>query len=715
MKALKKMKMKWQNGSKESLAKKTSYAIGVVVVVCMLIIVVISASMSGVFLTNSIQREFEEIAGKNGLTVQSIIDTASNTASSMQTFIETEYDDYAKNGYSGETEKSALYNVKLQRVNKDIENFILNTAWFTVADSDDISGIGVFFEQGAFDPAVKDYSLYVSEDDAKAKTCQSYGAYADYSSNDYYKKTAESKKAYFTNPYTENGVKMITASYPIVYNDEVQGVITVDINIKNFSQLECDTDKYPTMYVDIFTDDSTFVYDSEDEDAYYGKKLTDVLDAKQYAKIQKGIDTGKSFAVNTRRDNGSQVSRFYTPITAGEQTWWAVSVLNKSDLNKNTVKLVVIMVIISILSIVLIVKMASSQLFKNIKPLEKVVAASQQLRTGDFNIEIRAESEDEIGKLSEAFSDAAGTLKGIIHDLKDVLQQMADNDFAIAPAVEYPGDFESIKQSLFAVVSDLSNTLSEINIVSEQVAANAENISEGAQSLTEGATDQASSVEELQATISNVSEEVGQNAEHARAANEMAQNVGDEITNTNISMQQVVEAMEVINSTSMQINSIISSIDDIASQTNLLALNASIEAARAGEAGKGFAVVATQVGELATQSAEAARNSTELIANTIQAVEQGKTLVDEAAGKLVAAAGKTNDLVENIGKITTASENQADALSQLLLAADQIAAVVQENTAMAEESSASSEELAAQAAKLKELIDVFNLYQGQNQ
>ena len=89
MKALKKMKMKWQNGSKESLAKKTSYAIGVVVVVCMLIIVVISASMSGVFLTNSIQREFEEIAGKNGLTVQSIIDTASNTASSMQTFIES--------------------------------------------------------------------------------------------------------------------------------------------------------------------------------------------------------------------------------------------------------------------------------------------------------------------------------------------------------------------------------------------------------------------------------------------------------------------------------------------------------------------------------------------------------------------------------------------------------------------------------------------------
>ena len=76
---------------------------------------------------------------------------------------------------------------------------------------------------------------------------------------------------------------------------------------------------------------------------------------------------------------------------------------------------------------------------------------------------------------------------------------MANSNFNIQPNVEYPGDFESIKDSLFAVVSDLSHTLSEINQVSEQVAANAENISEGAKSLTEGATDQASSIEELQA------------------------------------------------------------------------------------------------------------------------------------------------------------------------------------------------------------------------
>lgn len=51
--------------------------------------------------------------------------------------------------------------MKLQRLNKKIENYILNTAWSTVGNSDDISGIGVFFEEDAFDPAVKDYTIYI--------------------------------------------------------------------------------------------------------------------------------------------------------------------------------------------------------------------------------------------------------------------------------------------------------------------------------------------------------------------------------------------------------------------------------------------------------------------------------------------------------------------------------------------------------------------------
>jgi len=502
---------------------------------------------------------------------------------------------------------------------------------------------------------------------------------------------------------------MVTAAFPIVYKEEVQGVVVVDINIENFSRLESKNAEYKSMYVDVLTQDSTMVYDSESNE-YVGQKLSELLDAKQYKKIKAGTDKGKSFSVITKKDDGTLVSRYYTPITAEGQTWWAASALNKSDLYSSATTLTILMIVIALIAVAVTVYFAAFMIRKYIKPIEKVVAASEQLKKGDFSIDIKAESEDEIGQLSDAFSQAAGQLREVIHDIKAVLNKMAANDFNIKPSVEYPGDFASIKDSLYAVVSDVSGTLSEINTVSEEVSANADNISQGAQAITEGATDQASAVQELQATITNVSEEVEKNAENAKEANNMAQVVGEEIRSRNDDMQQVVEAMEVINDSSMQIDSIINTINDIAAQTNLLALNASIEAARAGEAGKGFAVVATQVGALATQSAEAAETSNELIVNTIQAVEKGKRLVDVAAKQLLASAEKTKDLVSNIGEITVASENQASALSQILQATDQIAAVVEENTAMAEESSASSEELAAQAARLQELIAVFKLY-----
>ncbi len=706
---MKKVKDKIQNLVKGSLAKKTSVAIGVVVVICLTLMVLVSATLSRIYLTRSINSEFEGIAAKNGVTVQSILDIASSSASDLQNYIEDQYDEYEKTGYSGEVEKSTLYDVKLQRMNKDIEDYILHTAWSTVSGSKYISGIGVFFEPKAFDPAIEDYTIYVNDSDAESKKCQSYGAYSEYGSQDYYTEAAKNKTTVFTDPYEDQGIKMVTAAFPIIYKDEVQGVVVVDINIENFKELSAKSTEYKSMYVDVLTEDSTMVYDSESTE-YVGQKLSDLLDAKQYKKIKAGTDTKKSFSVITKKDDGTLVSRYYTPINAEGETWWAASALNKSDLYSNATHLTILMILIAVIAVVVTVFFAAYMIRKNIKPIEKVVAASEQLKKGDFSIDIKAESDDEIGQLSDAFSQAASQLRAVIHDIKAVLNQMAANDFNIKPSVEYPGDFASIKDSLYSVVSDISGTLSEINTVSEEVSANADNISQGAQAITEGATDQASAVQELQATITNVSEEVDKNAENAKEANNMAKVVGEEIRSRNDDMQQVVEAMEVINDSSMQIDSIINTINDIAAQTNLLALNASIEAARAGEAGKGFAVVATQVGALATQSAEAAETSNELIVNTIQAVEKGKRLVDVAAKQLLESAEKTKDLVSNIGEITVASENQASALSQILQATDQIAAVVEENTAMAEESSASSEELAAQAARLQELIEVFKLY-----
>ncbi len=261
----------------------------------------------------------------------------------------------------------------------------------------------------------------------------------------------------------------------------------------------------------------------------------------------------------------------------------------------------------------------------------------------------------------------------------------------------------SITDPISRIVGELIGTSSNVNLASAKIA-------DYSQSLAEDATEQASSLEETSASLEEISSMTRQNAENSNEADVLMGNSMKMVSDGVDSMRNMVTGMESIKESSSEISKIIKVIEEIAFQTNLLALNAAVEAARAGEHGKGFAVVAEEVRNLAQRSATASRDTSLLIANAVEKANAGSEIVDKSAQALEQISIGAEKVSELISSIAAASNQQADAISQVSQAVYQLDHLTQRNAASAAESAYFSEDLSAQTLVLRNVVKKLSAF-----
>ncbi|WP_122033110.1 methyl-accepting chemotaxis protein [Aliivibrio sp. EL58] len=260
-----------------------------------------------------------------------------------------------------------------------------------------------------------------------------------------------------------------------------------------------------------------------------------------------------------------------------------------------------------------------------VKPIKSLEQAMSDVASGDGDLTQRiiVSSEDEIGKLAQAFNLFVSKIHCTVSDVivsSNTVRTEMDNIQGITKNIaEFSSSQQQESEVVAAAVHEMQVTSSTVN----------ESANEAAQASL-GATSEAETTETiLQQTVISI------------------QSLADEIT-------QAGSVIHTLDSDVSNIASILDVIKGIAEQTNLLALNAAIEAARAGEQGRGFAVVADEVRALASKTQDSTGEIQKMIERLQAGAKEAVTAMESSTQSGQETIELANQASKSLQQITSA-------------------------------------------------------------
>ena len=492
-------------------------------------------------------------------------------------------------------------------------------------------------------------------------------------------------KIIWTEPYvdTQTNKMIISAAKAVKNNGTIEGVIAVDINLNNLSEIVRNTKIGDNGHISVLDHTGKIVLHRDEN------LLGQDLSGESFIQRMLNDKTG------TQAYSFNKVKKLMVYQT-NERTGWKISgSIDMKEIDDHAKSIGNVALLVSLFSIALAIFIAFIIATSITTPIKKIMGIMKEAEQGDISVRVKSHGSDELGMLGKSFNSMMDKITSLVAQINSISLMLASSS----------EDLAQISRLTAESTQEVSRTVNEI---------------------AQGASDQAEEAQtgaEMITMLSNRINEIIVSSNKMKEASQIANGLNQEglesvkllrdKSNENTKVSGAIgEKINALNSKSATIGQIIETITSIADQTNMLALNAAIEAARAGEAGRGFAVVADEVRKLAEQTSMAAKEIKTLITdiqsethNAVSSVTMAEEIVNEQGVAVDGAEVVFNKITSAINNIVDQINDVAAAVMEMGRNKDEVVGAIENISSVSQETAAASEEVSATTQQMAESVD----------
>ncbi len=310
----------------------------------------------------------------------------------------------------------------------------------------DLNGCSIAFEPGFFKQKGRYFSAFSLRDNGEILTTQEGNEHYEYFYMDWYQLCKLLDRPVWTEPFIDYNPENIyskdmIASYckPIKdKNGKYVGTISVDLSLTWLSNTISAVKPYPNSYSIMTGRGGTFFVHPDSTKLFYQTIFTETLEHEDTALTALGhaMQCGEE-GMRQLLIDGQECYVFYKPL--GTTGWSVAIVCPESDIfgSFNRLRRAVTIAVLAGLLFLLLVSIRI--ITRELKPLRQLADQARIIAKGNFD-ETLPESKrvDEIGQLSQSFSDMQRSLAGYIEELKQTTAQKAsiENELKVASDIQ---------------------------------------------------------------------------------------------------------------------------------------------------------------------------------------------------------------------------------------------------------------------------------------